>query len=140
MTGKFCTINTALKTCSCSRFLDFAICKHLTAACLKLNLPLNGLKLRSDTFRTLRRRIKNNEQDINESGNDDIVAISDKSDDIGELTQARTQLQVECLQPSPKPRRGRPTKAESALRKEKEMLEKAIHPNSKRNSARLAKK
>ena len=37
-------INIYNKTCSCHKFIDKAICKHLAAACLKNDIYLNGLQ------------------------------------------------------------------------------------------------
>ena len=40
-------VNTCVKTCSCFALLDKAVCQHFTAACLVLDIPLLGLKLKS---------------------------------------------------------------------------------------------
>ena len=41
--GTFSVICLATKTCTCSSFMDKAICKHLVAACLKTNTNLPRL-------------------------------------------------------------------------------------------------
>ena len=61
-------VYTCVKTCTCYAFLDKAVCQHLTAACLVLDIPLLGLKLKSLSLRTVRRRIKpNNNKSISYS-------------------------------------------------------------------------
>jgi hypothetical protein len=60
--GSTCHINTLDKTCSCAKFTDNAICKHLVAVCIKERIELNGLKIkRAFSIRRLQRKDGNNE-------------------------------------------------------------------------------
>ena len=104
LNGAVFTIDFHNKTCTCDRFLDKAVCKHLTAACMIENIELNGLHIKSKTFVT-RRRIKKNK-------------ISDSDD------EAHTEV-VE-------PIRGRPANAEKALEIEKPQKKKKLIVQSDR--------
>lgn len=42
--GNLIQIDTAQKTCSCFKFHDKMICKHLVAACMKDKVRLKGLE------------------------------------------------------------------------------------------------
>ena len=57
------------KSCTCSLFLDKAVCHHLVAVCLMSDLELNGLKKRSKSFRS-RYRAERKKPDAEQSDED----------------------------------------------------------------------
>ena len=54
----YAIINTNTCTCTCSGYFDKGVCKHLVAACIRDNIPLNGLKVFPNKLKILRRRLK----------------------------------------------------------------------------------
>ncbi len=99
--------------------------------------PLNGLKLKTESIRTLRRKLK---QEINDSDNDESdkednqIVLNDNHEPEPMFTQqsatqplnnitnnSETQAQSSCTQLPGGRGRGRPTNAEKALRLEKEL-------------------
>ena len=145
--GEIFEINIESKTCSCDRFLDKAACKHLTAACMLEDIALNGLKSKRNLLQTRSRRAKhlifdsdNEEPDeINNVSalHDNVQGVSDSQDLVHENVHEPTQIDdVQASQHHAgnvqtddiiKPKRGRPTRAEQALRREK-----ALEDNSKK--------
>jgi hypothetical protein len=132
-------VNTIEKKCSCSRFLDKSLCKHLIAGCLFDGVELYGIKKQTETLRTLRRKRKrsllhsDNEQVEDDVGQEEPVPDQDEhmnseqESDEREMHDQDIHDPVHELPPPPPPqspvlkekrKRGRPPKAESALVKE----------------------
>ena len=65
----FARINIAVKTCTCYKYFDKGVCKHLVAACMQNNVSLPGMVQLPKRFQVVRRRNKRNY--INDSLNDD---------------------------------------------------------------------
>ena len=55
-TGEWFFVNTANKTCTCSRFYSKLTCKNLLTACMKDKLELKGLQVFPKKLVTLRSR------------------------------------------------------------------------------------
>ena len=126
-TGDIFNIDVGKKTCSCDRYLDKGTCKHLTAACMLEDVPLNGLKSSRNVLLTRRRRAKK------------LIIDSDDEEPVDSVQSEQIQSQSQLSEPEPsdpvysepvysepvysepiiKAKRGRPTLAEQALRTEK---------------------
>ena len=132
--GDVFTIDVEQKTCSCDRFLDKAACKHLTAACIKENVALDGLKLKTNTILTRKRkkaRKIDSDEDVSDANEDE--PLNDKAIEEPSLIEPiEIETPIEAMEiETPilgniinveKPKRGRPTNAERALRLDKEQL------------------
>ncbi len=59
-------INTTSKTCSCHKYFDKGICKHLIAACIQNNISLPGLLQMPKRFQIIRRRKVRQYKDISQ--------------------------------------------------------------------------
>jgi uncharacterized Zn finger protein len=57
------------KTCTCSKYFDKGVCKHLVAACLKLQTQLPGLVQLPKQFKIIRRHKRR--QYLNDSREED---------------------------------------------------------------------
>jgi hypothetical protein len=56
----FARINLIAKTCTCHKFLDKGICKHLIAACISEKISLPGLVQLPNKFKIIRRQKNRN--------------------------------------------------------------------------------
>jgi hypothetical protein len=52
------------KRCTCHKYFDKGICKHLVAACLQVKISLSGLEKLSKKLKLLRRKKRNQYRDI----------------------------------------------------------------------------
>ena len=52
----YAKVNLETKTCTCHKYFDKGVCKHLIAACLHKNVSLPGLVQLSKKFKIVRRR------------------------------------------------------------------------------------
>ena len=117
--GDVFIIDIANKTCNCNRFLDKAACKHLTAACIKEKVFLNGQ----------RKKANKNDSDDDNSGADEAELQDDEphldSDmpNVCEYIDTNTNVQERLAVQVIKSKRGRPTNAERALRFETGLTE-----------------
>jgi hypothetical protein len=125
--GDVFNIDVANKTCNCNRFLDKAACKHLTAACIKEKVYLNGLTIKRNALMTRQRKKANKKDSDDDNSDPDEDAVHEPEihhepnvDLQGDERMDTTTHESESL-PSEavKPKRGRPTNAERALRFEK---------------------
>ena len=67
----FARINLITKTCTCHKFLDKGICKHLIAACIAEKVSLPGLVQLPKRFQIIRRQKHRNyidDQEQSQSG------------------------------------------------------------------------
>jgi hypothetical protein len=60
----YAKININSKTCTCHKYFDKGICKHLVAACLQVKISLPGLEQLPKKFKILRRKKRNQYIDI----------------------------------------------------------------------------
>jgi hypothetical protein len=69
----YAKININSKTCTCHKYFDNGICKHLVVACLQVKVSLPGLEQLPKKFIVLRRKKRNQYRDI--SGDEIDLAI-----------------------------------------------------------------
>jgi hypothetical protein len=122
VTGLVVSIDTVKKTCSCDRFLDKAMCKHLVAACMILRVPLIGLTFKT-SLRTVRRRLKPKADDSLQEELQAEQAVEQTTEQQVEQSEVVERLD-DPMDPEPvvvaltsvaPPRRGRPPKVPKAL-------------------------
>ena len=118
-------LNT-IKNCTCDRYLDKAACKHLTAACIQEDVALNGLKTKRNILLNKRRKkliIDSDDEDLNAIEDVQNIAAINEIETVPVLETIPTiQTQNTEENDALKPKRGRPTLAEQALRKEKGLV------------------
>lgn len=96
--GIFVTINTNQKYCTCYKFLDKGMCKHLIAAFIMDNIELIGLKKKNHKFQSVRNRFRKKNMDSSTENEDENNKELEVDDSVVK-----------------KPKRGRPPKVPKAL-------------------------
>ena len=138
--GDVFTIDIENKTCDCDRFLDKAACKHLAAACIKEQIAFNGLKLPKNVLLSRKRKARTQDSDEEPEDGEPMIQSDNSICDATDATSVTatpvtvTQVETNVFQENSnteKPKRGRPTKAEQALR-----LEKGLEINNKENKTK----
>lgn len=126
-TGKQQHIDTDLKTCTCSRFFDRQICKHLAAACIINNVLFNGLQVFPKRLKTVRVRARKLNDTANENAPQTERPLSPIQVEVEERRRGRKEKKREPVQqrasspaqvePEQTQRRGRgrPPKVKKAL-------------------------
>ena len=122
------TIDTLSKFCTCEKYLDKAICKHLVAACIKDDIALNGIESSIDKLIYKKRKpmkrvndsildeddqIATTEQTIEQAIEQlDELAIEQPNEQVvkkrGRSIKNNTLSQLPETQNQTKPKRGRP--------------------------------
>ena len=127
----FARINIDVKSCTCFKYFDKGVCKHLVAACMQNNIGLPGMVQLPKRFLVVRRRNKRNY--INESINDGVETT--------EITPTTTptdeETLVESVEPTvpPEPKkRGRKPNQPSATQPQVEEVDKGGRPPLARNA------
>ena len=91
----FARINKLSKTCTCHKYFDKGVCKHLIAACMLNNISLPGMAELPKKFLVLRRRQKGQYQDD---------SISEENIEANEVIVATDEVQKEPKKRGRKPK------------------------------------
>ena len=106
----YARINLIAKTCTCHKFMDKGVCKHLIAACMQQEISLPGLVQLPAKFKIIRRK-KNREyrDDSRDQEQLDIIAeeVVVTSDPLTVQT-LQTQIETEIQHQVPKKRGRKP--------------------------------
>ncbi|CAF0798855.1 unnamed protein product [Brachionus calyciflorus] len=142
-----CSVDILAKKCSCFRFLDKAVCKHLIAACLKDDVELKGLRKKTKILSTVRKKyLKKNDS----SDEDSIIAEEDncnegsgtfinqvnvkKKQSCKDITNKTAKSSSNLDSEKAKRKPGRPKKISRAL-----SLDNSPSKNTEKNDATLKK-
>jgi hypothetical protein len=116
----YARINTETKTCTCSKYFDKGVCKHLVAACLKQQVHLPGLVQLPKKFKIIRRNKRR--QYLNDSREevvDDILndVECDKHPEVDNPTLQQSPIETHDPkdQPPKQKKRGRKPKAKPTI-------------------------
>ena len=107
----FAKINLNAKSCTCHRYFDKGVCKHLVAACLQNKISLPGLEQLPKKFKLVRRKKRNNY--INDSlEEEDLVQAQAQEQPLVSIVQEQPFTEAVVQEPieKEKKRRGRKPK------------------------------
>ena len=88
-------INTVTKTCTCHKYFDKGVCKHLVAACLKIKVFLPGLVQLPKKFQIIRRRKNRQYRDDSRNSDNidaDLIAIAEIIENHAVIVEAEPQV------------------------------------------------
>jgi hypothetical protein len=123
----FARINILSKTCTCHKYFDKGVCKHLIAACMLNNISLPGMTEMPKKFLVIRRRQNARYRDDSRSEENietsEVVSTSEPVQDIAASVEVQQEkkrrgrkpkIQTQSIQ-SPIDKGGRPPLVRNAL-------------------------